>query len=44
VNTYRDKFEGQKVGAILSGGNVDFSALQKAPYQRWLSDELSSRA
>jgi len=44
ANTYRSKFEGLKVGAILSGGNVDFSALQKAPYQRWLSDELSLRA
>ena len=42
VQENREMFRDQRIGAILSGGNVDLSALQKPPYDRWMASEISS--
>ena len=38
----REMFRNQRIGAIVSGGNVDLSALQKPPYDRWMASEMAA--
>ena len=38
----REMFRNQRIGAIVSGGNVDLSALQKPPYDRWMASEMAT--